>query len=246
MMVFLRVSAMLSIFPIFSSAGFPVQMRLGLGALIAGLVFPMVPAGFVEPSDMFGWAGVMAVEVLAGLVFGFSSRIVFAALDMAGTLISTEIGLQLPANMNPTTQAQTQGPGMILYYLAGLIWLGTDMHHWMLLGFVKTYALLPIGGAHISQILVGEMIHKTSAMFIIALQLTAPILAVSFIISLVCSVLGRSVPQMNVFQESFTLRILAGLTVFGMTMQLMAQHIINYLRALPEDILNLAQMLGKG
>lgn len=237
---------MLSVFPIFSNAGFPVQLRLALGALIAGLVFPTLPATLAEPSDIFGWVGMMSVEVIAGLVLGFSSKIVFSALDMAGTLISTEIGLQLPPSMNPTTQSQTAGPGMILYYLAGLIWLGMDMHHWMLVAFTKTYSLLPIGGAHMSQALLADFIHKTSEMFVIAIQLTAPILAVSFIISLVFSVLGRSVPQMNVFSESFSLRILAGLTVFGMTMQLMSQHIINCLRLLPEDILNLAQMMAKG
>jgi flagellar biosynthetic protein FliR len=69
-------------------------------------------------------------------------------------------------------------------------------------------------------------------------------MAVSFVVSLVFSVLGRAVPQMNVFHESFTIRTLAGLGVFGMTLQLVADHIGNYLRRLPEDMLSLAQMLG--
>ncbi len=49
---------------------------------------------------------------------------------------------------------------------------------------------------------------------------------------------------MNVFQESFVFRILIGLSVFGMTMQLMSQHIANYLHRLPEDFLSVAQLLG--
>jgi flagellar biosynthetic protein FliR len=69
-------------------------------------------------------------------------------------------------------------------------------------------------------------------------------MAVSFIVTLVFSVLGRAVPQMNVFFESFTVRTLAGLSVFGLTLQLMSEHISNYLRRLPEDMLNVAQMLG--
>jgi hypothetical protein len=51
---------------------------------------------------------------------------------------------------------------------------------------------------------------------------------------------------MNVFHESFTIRTLAGLSVFGLTLQLMSQHIINYLRRLPEDMLSVAQLLGSG
>ena len=39
-------------------------------------------------------------------------------------------------------------------------------------------------------------------------------------------------------------RILVGLSVFGLTMQLMSQHIANYLHRLPEDMLQVAQFLG--
>jgi flagellar biosynthesis protein FliR len=52
------------------------------------------------------------------------------------------------------------------------------------------------------------------------------------------------VPQMNVFSESFSVRLLAGMTVFGLTCQLMAQHIANYLQRLPEDVLRVAQLVG--
>ncbi len=34
------------------------------------------------------------------------------------------------------------------------------------------------------------------------------------------------------------------MSVFGLTLQLMSQHIINYLQRLPEDILHVAQMMG--
>jgi flagellar biosynthesis protein FliR len=48
---------------------------------------------------------------------------------------------------------------------------------------------------------------------------------------------------MNVFAESFAVRPLVGLSVFGLTLDLMAQHIMNYLRRLPEDMLRVAQAL---
>jgi flagellar biosynthetic protein FliR len=186
----------------------------------------------------------MSVEVGIGLMFGFASRMVFFALDMAGAIIGTEIGLALPAGLNPMSGTQTTAPTSILFYLTAMLWVSLDMHHWMLIGFQRTYVFLPIGGAHLSEIFMTNIIARTSQTFVIALQLAAPVMAVSFIISLVFSVLGRAVPQMNVFAESFSLRILVGLGVFGATMQLMSQHIINYLHRLPEDILQVAQLLG--
>jgi flagellar biosynthesis protein FliR len=244
LLVFLRVSSMLAIFPIFSAANFPVQLRLGLGALMALLVSPNLPIAHLQGQDGFGLIGLMAVEVGVGLLFGFVSRMIFFALDMAGAIISTEIGLSLPPSIDPMSGTQMTAPGTILYYLAAMLWLTMDLHHWMLIGFTKTYDYLPIGAAHISEAFAINLIGRTGQTFTIALQLCAPVMAVSFIVTLVFSMLGRAVPQMNVFQESFSVRTLAGLGVFGMTLELMAQHITNYLHRLPEDMVTVAQYLG--
>jgi flagellar biosynthetic protein FliR len=246
MMVFLRVSAMLAVFPIFSASNFPVQLRLALGALMAALISPALPPASLGSGDFIGLVGIMAMEVGVGLMLGFAGRMIFFALDTAGAVISTEIGLALPGGINPMSDTQSVVPGLILYYLAAMLFFSLDMHHWMLAGFAKSYTYLPIGGAHLSGSLVNDLLARTSGTFFIALQLAAPVMAVSFIISLVFSVLGRAVPQMNVFAESFTIRILVGLAVFGLTMQLMAQHIMNYLWRLPEDMLRVAQLLGAG
>lgn len=246
MMVFLRVSAMLAVFPVFSARNFPVQLRLALGALIAALISPTLPLAPNASTDFWGELGIMMTEVGVGLLIGFAGRMIFFALDLAGAVISTEIGLAMPAGFNPLNDTQAVMPGMVLYYLAAMVWFSLDMHLWMLAGFQKSYFYLPIGGSHLSESLLTDVVARTSQTFEIALLLAAPVMAVSFIISLVFSVLGRAVPQMNVFAESFSVRILVGLTVFGLTMQLMAQHIANYLTRLPEDMLRVAQLMGAG
>ncbi len=243
LMVFLRASSMLAVFPVFSARNFPVQLRLALGGLLAGMVAATLPAGAVQPADFWGLAGQMAVEVGLGLTIGFACRMVFFMLEIAGSIISTEIGLSAPPGINPLDDGPSSTTATILYYLAAMLWLSLDMHHWMLIGFQKTYAFVPIGAAHLSQAVVTDIVARTSGIFVIALQMSAPLLAVSFIVSLVFAVLGRAVPQMNVFAESFAVRPLVGLSVFGLTLDLMSQHIINYLRRLPEDMLRVAQAL---
>jgi flagellar biosynthetic protein FliR len=243
LMVFLRASSMLAVFPIFSARNFPTQLRLALGALLAGLVAATMPPDAVQASDFWGLAGQMAVEVGLGLVIGFVCRMVFFAIEIAGSIISVEIGLLMPPGINPLSEVQSTAASSMLYYLAAMLWLSMDMHHWMLIAFKKTYAYLPIGAAHLSQALVTDMVARTGGIFVVALQMSAPLLAVSFIISLVFAVLGRAVPQMNVFAESFAVRPLIGLSVFGATLDLMSQHIMNYMRQLPEDMLRVAQAL---
>jgi flagellar biosynthetic protein FliR len=87
-------------------------------------------------------------------------------------------------------------------------------------------------------------VAQTGGIFRVALQISAPVIAVSFVVTLVFAVLSRAVPQMNVFGESMSVRIAGGLIVFGFTLQLTAQYVLNYLHRMPEDVLAVAQMLG--
>ncbi|MEW6159437.1 MAG: flagellar biosynthetic protein FliR [Verrucomicrobiota bacterium] len=246
MLVFTRISAMLAVFPIFSSSNVPVRLRIALGALVAVLVAPSVQGTVIGPqTGLFSVIGLMAQEVGIGLLFGFASRMLFYALDIAGGLISQEIGLNVAALFNPLNDGRADLPGMVLYYFAAVLFLSLDMHHWMLVGFQRSYEVLPMGTAHLGPALLADMVARTSRIFLVALQLAAPLIAVSFLITLIFAVLGRAVPQMNVFSESFAFRTLGGLAVFGLTLNLMAQHMLNYLRRLPEDFLRVAQLLAR-
>jgi flagellar biosynthetic protein FliR len=92
--------------------------------------------------------------------------------------------------------------------------------------------------------LLADVVGRTSRLFLVGTVMAAPIIAVSFLINLVFSVLGRAVPQMNIFIESLSFRVLAGLIVFGLTLNVTAQHISSYLRRLPEDVVYVAHLLA--
>jgi flagellar biosynthetic protein FliR len=244
LLVFLRAGAWLSIFPLFTMQNFPVQLRIALGALVSFLVSQTITAPVALPHGFFSNLGMMVAEVGSGLLLGFICRLVFHILEFAGNLVSSELGLNMASTLNPFTHGRSDIPGTVLYYLGALLFLVLDLHHALLLAFQKTYVLLPFGAVHLKEALFNNVIGSTSQLFALGLLMAAPIIAVSFLVNLVFSVLGRAVPQMNVFSESFPFRIMAGLTVFGLSLNLMAQHISNYLSRLPQDFLRVAQLLG--
>lgn len=245
-MVFLRISAFLLVLPFFSMANFPVMLRVGLSGLAALLLTPLLPPVFLRELSFLGMTGMMAKEVCIGLLLGFLSRMVFYAADLAGNIVATELGLNMASIMNPISGQSSQAPGMILFFLAAVVMFTLDLHHSVLVGFEQTYLLLPIGSGNLSAPLFEAVVQNTSRIFMVALQISAPVVAVSFVVTLVFAVLSRVVPQMNVFAESFSFRIVGGLIVFGFTLQLTAQHVLNYLRRLPEDLMGIAQMLTGG
>jgi flagellar biosynthesis protein FliR len=244
-LAFARAGALMSVFPLFS-VNVPARLRIGLAALLALLVAPVLPEGLLEHGTFLELLRLIAAEACIGLLLGFVCRMIFFAAEVAGAIIATEMGLMLSSNFNPLASSMMAVPGLVLHWMALMLLLTLDLHHWMIAAFQKSYALAPAGGLNFSEALAVDLLKRTAETFRIAVQLTAPVMAVAMIVISVFSLLNRAVPQMNVFSESFPVRTLAGLVVFGLSCNLMAQHLGNYVRRLPEDMLRVAQLIGLG
>ncbi|WCJ58215.1 flagellar biosynthetic protein FliR [Fontisphaera persica] len=246
MSVFVRAGALLTVFPVFAGRNFPRPLRVGLAALMGLLIAPMVvvPAGVGQ--HLGSVVLLLLAEMAAGLLMGFTCRMVFFAIEIAGGIITHEMALNMAASFNPLSEQRAEAPTMILYYLGAVLFFALDMHHWMLAAFQQSYQVLPAGLIKPGEPLLRHVLGHSSRIFLLALQMAAPVLAIAFLITLLFTILGRALPQMNVLTDSFPIRILAGLAGFGLTLSIMAQHVLNYLRRLPEDLLRVAQLLGLG
>jgi flagellar biosynthetic protein FliR len=242
--VFTRAGALLALFPALAAQNIPVRLRIALAAALAFLTVPLLPPVALADLSLWGVIRLLFVEASVGLLLGFVSRLVFFAIDLAGGIASTEIGLMLSATFNPLTANALPVPGTILFWLTMMLLFSLNLHHWILAAFQHSYTLAPLGAAHITGGLAEDIVRRTAGIFVVAIQMTAPVLAVSFVITLIFSVLSRAVPQMNVFTESMPVRTMAGLAVFGFTCHLMALHIENYLRRLPDDMLKICRLLN--
>ena len=241
---FVRFGAYLLLFPLTAAQAIPIVVRLGFAGLGAFLILPLIPPVTLDGPSLYPAIRMFFLEVSTGLVLGLLARFLFYAVEIAGSLIATESGLMLSSNFNPITASFVSSPGVLLHWMGLVLMLTLDLHHWLIIGLQRSYEIIPAGGANFSEVILADILARSAGMFVIALQMTAPILATSFLVTLVFSLLGRAVPQMNVFSESFPVRTIAGLAVFGFTCNLLAQHIVNHLNRIPEDFLRVAEALG--
>ena len=242
-LVFVRMGAFLLALPFFSAVNFPVMLRVALPAVAALLLAPLLPPFPINHLDLIGLFALLARETAIGLLFGFFARMIFYAADIAGLIVSNELGLSMGSLMDPTSSQTEQVPSLILFFIATITMLSLDLHHGLLLGFAKSFEVLPLGGGHLSSSLFETIVGRTGQIFVIALQIAAPVMAVSFCITVFFAVMSRAVPQMNVFAESFGIRIAGGLIVLGFTLQVAAQYIASYLQRLPDDLVGFGQLL---
>ena len=88
--------------------------------------------------------GVMAQEISIGLLLGFVSRMVFYAADLAGNIVAIGTGFEFGAPSSTRCSGQSsQAPGTILFFLAAVVMFTLDLHHWVLVGFQRTYRCSP-------------------------------------------------------------------------------------------------------
>ncbi|MBM3840953.1 MAG: flagellar biosynthetic protein FliR [Verrucomicrobia bacterium] len=245
LLVFVRAGALFLIFPLFSGTNVPARVRVALAAILALLVAPGV-ANPVDPANLqlLQLVVLFLGEITLGLFMGYICRFVFYAVQLAGHFISTEIGLQTSTVITPTDSVPVDVPAAVLNLLAMMLFLSLDMHHIMIMAFQQTYAILPIGGGRLSDALFDNVTLRIGKIFILAVLIAAPLMAIGFLVSVVLMMLGRAVPQMNIFFESFTIRLLAGMVVFGFTLNLTAQHVANFLRKVPQDIFEVGRLVG--
>ncbi|MFM8878576.1 MAG: flagellar biosynthetic protein FliR [Verrucomicrobiota bacterium] len=244
LLVMVRAGGLILTLPVFSGNQVPRQLKVALGVLLATLAAPLLPAVELKVDSLWWLIQVVFVEITAGAVLGFICRFTFFALDVTGTLIANELGLNMATILNPGSNSAAPITSTLLYWLAVVTFFGLNIHHWVIAFFIRTYSVLPMGAAHGSEELMRNVLTHTGWILSAGIQIAAPVMAVAFLVTWVFSMLGRAVPQMNVFSESMPVRVLSGLFVFAMSMRFIGDHTANFLRRIPDDFVRVAQVLG--
>lgn len=244
MLVFMRASAFLLVLPLFSVRQMPATVRIALAAALAYMIAVGNPMGAALPELWLDTILFMAMEIGVGLLMGFFIRLIFYGFEMAGHIISMETGLSMSQLLNPFEGQSAPLFSSLLFYFSVIIFLALDLHHELIAGFYYSYNVLPVGGAVMTDSLANAVILKSVKLFWVALEMAAPIISVSFTVTLMFAVFGRAVPQMNVFVLSFPIRVMAGIVVFGLSTTLFFAYIQGYLSTLPNDITNVVHLIS--
>ena len=212
---FIRILAMLATAPVFDNRTVQRRTRLGLAALIAILMMPLLPAPPVLSSAQA--IPVLIQQILVGVAMGFSMRLVFAAFEMAGDLLGLQMGLAFAQFIDPARGTQTPLIGSFLGVLAMLTFLVIDGHLLVIAAVVQSFELIPIS-ANLSVVNSQSIALAGSIMFMLALQISLPVMAAVLISNIVLGILARAAPQLNVMSIGFSITIGVGLWILWVSL----------------------------
>lgn len=205
----LRVAGMLTFSPLFGDRAIPNRVKAGLLIALTVLLLPVEPsqAALTGPVD---WVRMALGELLVGLLMGLSLQIVFEGIQFAGQLCGIQLGLSLATLFDPQSNADSTAMPVFFNLLTLFMFLQLDVHHWLLRALERSFAYLPVGSAVASQLLTGEVIHVIGALFILGIQIAAPVLLATMMMDLILGFLSKASPQLPALLLGIPIKNLTG------------------------------------
>ncbi|MDP3090307.1 MAG: flagellar biosynthetic protein FliR [Nitrospira sp.] len=240
-----RIGGLLAALPVFSGRTIPVKVKLGLVLTLSLMLAPSIPMPTLSLDPMILVGGMLS-EMAIGVTIGLAVRLMFGALEVAGEILGIQMGFGAVHLFDPTTSVQTPMVAQFFTMLASLIFLSLNAHLFAMATIIHSYEAIPAFGAHLSSHLGEEILLLSQRMFTIGMKLAAPVLITILLINVLMALLGRAVPQVQVFVLSFPITIAGGLLVLSLGMPFTVALIGSEFEQLQLTIEALLRSLGRG
>lgn len=231
-LIFVRIFAMLSIAPLFSSGSLPSLARVGLCFLVSILVLPGINSAEITsltpvPISPFPISGLaltdlglkylflLVGEAFIGIIQGFFFQLIAATFQTAGQFFSTQMGFGASAVFDPLAQEEVPLMGQFFNLAAMLLFLLID-------GFQKLFftgVMVSFQAVRAADLVrardsfMGVFAGGLSVLFRQGLSIAFPIFGTLFLVSVTMGLLAKAAPQMNLLILGFPLAILVAFAV---------------------------------
>lgn len=232
-LVFVRVGAMVMLIPGFGEQPIPARARLGFALLLALVLTPVVSPTIPQIPATLGDMGLATLkELLIGLMIGAILRMFLGALATAGEIVSIETTLSFAQTTNPLLGQAEATLASFLTLTGVVLVMSTNLHHLFIGAMARSYALFPFA----RNIPVGDAntlaVQTFSQAFTLGVQLAAPIMVFSLVFNIATGLIGRAMPQFQVFFVATPLQLLLGLSLFALSLGVIGMVWIDRYRGL--------------
>lgn len=222
-----RILGLITAAPVLGNRSVPTTVKVSLGVLLALVIAPTVPK--LPAADPASYAGLLILvqEMLIGVAMGFTMRIVFSAIEMAGEISSLTMGLGFASFFDPNTQGRSSAISQFLALVATMAFISVNAHLVLLSALAESFQTLPVSGIPINGGGFKRVADWGARIFSAGLQLSLPIVAALLIVNVALGVLTRAAPQLNLFGIGFPITLGIGFIVVATTLPYLATPLEN-------------------
>ena len=224
LLILVRIASFVFAAPIFGERGVPNQIKIGLSFFVSIFMYNMIERPALEYESVVGYAVIVLMEGITGVLIGFAAYICNSIILFAGNVIDMDIGLSMSTEFNPAMSTESTISGNFYYYLVLLLLLISDMHSYILRAVCDSFSVIPIGGTVFQwdELLLAMTKYITDS-FIIGFRIFLPFFAVIMVLNCILGIMAKVAPQMNMFSIGIELKIATGLFIMFITIFLLPE-----------------------
>lgn len=232
-LLFARLGAMIMLMPAIGETFVPIRIRLAFALSLALMLFPIIaPTVPALPGSVSGVAGAIIKETLVGMLIGAILRFFMSSLASAGELISIQTTLGFAQTANPTQAAPSTTLATFLGLMGLVLIMTTNLHHLFIAAIVKSYSIFPFARDVPVSDANTMAVRTVASSFSLGLQLSAPVVAFALIFNVASGLVGRVMPQFQIYFVSSPLMVLMGLSIFALSLGVIGMVWIDHYRDL--------------
>jgi len=212
-----RVAALLLVSPLFQAAKVPApaQILLVLGLSLA-LSLNLGPAPLQGLTTTGAWIQAIGIEFVLGATLGLGVSLALATFSVAGRLLDIQIGFGLAQVFDPGTQRQVSVLDAAFTRLGVLLFLVLQGHHALLRALALSAERFPPGSNWHLAWAADAVFAQAAGLFALGFALAAPVVFCVLLVELALGVLGRNLPQMNMFVLALPVKVVVGLVALSL------------------------------
>jgi flagellar biosynthetic protein FliR len=248
-LTFVRLVAAISFSPFMGGNAVPGRIKVGIAVIVAAVLYPNISTlATIDSVQTVYIVALILKEILIGMVIGYVSQMVFYSIQMAGTVIDTQRGMNQATFVAPQLPGNVSILGQVKFQASIALFLSMNGHLMYLRGLDDSFRRLPIAQFPRFQAgmqgMVDQIIRISANVVVVGLQLAAPVLIALFLIDISFGAIGKVAPQINVHSESQPVKSLIGLAVFllalGLVFTRLEYHFAVMLRAVEQIVRSFA------
>jgi flagellar biosynthesis protein FliR len=218
-LVFARVGGLIFTVPIFGTGEVPMQVRLLLVAALSLLIAPMQWSGAGIPIEgLIPYLLILGCEAVIGACLGLGITIFFHGMTIAGELIGQASGLSIAEVFDPELGDNVPLFSRLMFLTAVSVFLCIGGHRAVMAGLLDTFRTLPPGGSEFPDSVAAAFTTLVAQSFSLGLRAAAPAVTALLLATLILGLIGRTLPQLNVFAVGFGLNSLLAFAALGLSL----------------------------
>lgn len=228
----LRTSALVLAAPLIGAASGFSGFRLGLIGVLTLVMYLSGGIPLDTSPDVLTYALLAARELLVGLSLAFVLHLVVMAVQVAGHLIGHEMAFNMSSQADPVTGVSV--PLIAFFYetVFMLILLSVNGHLWLVRALAESYDRAPVGDMNLNAELGPFTLNLFGELFAAGMTFAAPVFVLLGLVSVLLALLTKAVPQINIMEFGFSLRIGTGflaMTLFAPLIEPASKRLLDLL-----------------